>query len=431
MNNNIINTTIRKSGAGNSNTSSSLSSKVKTLLIFIMILGNLIITYDSVISTAKGATTRNIPDSYVLILTNNSDNSLAVSLGLDYKIHYNVFVNGVNTSEEFMAINFSRYDVIIIDGYLPENLTELYYLKGNINGTYEKTGVIFFGGNYTKQAITLFSDLLPIQFVIYKDFLNQSLGDFFKDQTGSSYNPLQGYLNDIYNKTLPYEIRSNEVQVSVSDAQSALPVEKQSMYVTRIAWQSCPLLYDRILTYAPKANASTLVQVPNTKEPLMVEWNYSGDASIRIIYLSPGTGKYYEYSKGKYELNEWNKPFRLWPYFNYLMYLMVYDVKGLSPDQIETYAEWPWSPIPHQHEAAIWMTFVAGLWIFNFVLFFSLGKKKRELTIQPEAIKKEEGDDQSTDENTGTSGEKPEKEAGDGKSIEENNDQNTEQNTTD
>jgi hypothetical protein len=30
----------------------------------------------------------------------------------------------------------------------------------------------------------------------------------------------------------------------------------------------------------------------------------------------------------------------------------------------------------NEKEAIIWMMFVASLWVFNFVLFFTLGKKK-------------------------------------------------------
>jgi hypothetical protein len=72
------------------------------------------------------------------------------------------------------------------------------------------------------------------------------------------------------------------------------------------------------------------------------------------------------------------------------MYLTVrwLDPAVTDPNTIESYSDWPYSPIPHVAEATLWMIFVVGLWIFNFFLFFTLGKKSRKnpvLMEQPPA----------------------------------------------
>jgi hypothetical protein len=64
----------------------------------------------------------------------------------------------------------------------------------------------------------------------------------------------------------------------------------------------------------------------------------------------------------------------------------------IDSTMINTYAQWPLSPIPHAAEATWWMIFVASLWVFNFVLFFTLGKKKkgaRDATVQAPSSERE------------------------------------------
>ena len=364
---------------------------VKTMLILSLVLMMSSIAINSVVRNVNAARPESVPDANVLIFANATVGPLTVSLGLDEKIHVSVF-NGngsVNDSADLHAIDFvNDVDVIIIDGYLPEDTDELNYLMSNINGTLATTSVLFFGGNYSFESIEFFSRILPIHFFYAKEKLNDTLSEFFEDQTGETDEPFQDYFNLIMETNNEYEIKSSEIQISTSDEQDeildveGMDEEDQSMYVTRIAWQSCPLLYDRIRTYSAKTEegAQTLVEVPNTKEPLVVTWQTPENENVQVIFVSTGTGTYFEFNKedGTYNENEWNVPFKLWPYFNYMMYAMVFDLYGLEDNLIESYALWPYSPIPHAAQATIWMIFVASLWVFNFVLFFSLGKKKKK-----------------------------------------------------
>lgn len=365
-----------------------MKKTLKSYFLLSVIGLGFIITLTSPMVFVSAATDRaDHPVANVLLLTNNTiddQNALWVSLGLDNKINTTTYLNPLaetgNATSDLTSLNFDFIDAVIVDSYLPEG-AELEFLIEHINGTQAETGLIFFGGNYTESSIYAVDDLLPIEFLVQKPELNATIYELYQNQTGLPSIPGGGYFDYVYDITDPYEVQSNEIQVAVSDAQDSLSPDDKSIYVKRIAWQSCPLLYERIFTYYTKIDegAKTLIEVPNTLEPLVSKWEYNGDPDIEVLYCSPGTADLWNHEDEA--LEEWNTPFHLWPYFNYMVYLMVFDVSNLAelPDEnIETYAEWPHSPIPHDREATIWMIFVAALWVFNFLLFFTLGKKKNE-----------------------------------------------------
>ncbi len=358
--------------------SNRFSKSIKFMFIATIILTSSFLFISSSIPSASASPGRIMPRADVLLLTNNTESVIATSLGLDDSIDTTMYLEGVNSTDDLQILNYSQYDVIIADGYLPNNNTILNTIKSNINGTNSDVGLIFFGGNYSENALVSFAPLLPVEFVIDRGVLNTTIIGFFLEQSGIPNFASREFYHQLYLQTDTYEIRKNDVQVTVSDEQEALEPESQSMYVSRIAWQSTPLLYERILTYAKKSQATTLIEVPTTKEPLIVIWEQDWDVDdiySKVIYISPGVATVWDYESG--EDDEWNTPFHLWPYFNYMLYLMVYDVKGLDPEHIESYADWPWSPIPHRREAIVWMVFVGSLWVFNFTLFFVLRRKSK------------------------------------------------------
>ncbi|MHA1699924.1 MAG: hypothetical protein ACTSWN_13870, partial [Promethearchaeota archaeon] len=182
-----------------------------------------------------------------------------------------------------------------------------------------------------------------------------------------------------------------------------------------IVWESSPLVRERIFVKDAKPGADVLVYRPDNArknyinvtsgeplynfllgEPLVVFntyglgrvlWISMGVGFIKANfsrYNTTGIGPFWNRTRIEEEGstfivdNEWNKPFYLWPYFNYFIYQSAMYLSNHSANEIDTYAKWPYSPIPHETEATIWMIFVAGLWVFNFVLFFSLGKRKKK-----------------------------------------------------
>ncbi len=352
---------------------------VKILIISTLFLSASFLLFPNGIPNVSAVPERNMPGVNVLLLTNNSHSVIATSLGLDDTIYYSQYTEGINYTTDLMVLDYSQYEVIIADSYLPDNLTVLHQIKSAINGTSADLGLIFFGGNYSENALLTFANVLPVEFVIDRGALNHTIVEFLIEQSGLPIFALNEYYNRLFDHTNFFEILTDDIQVSVSDEQEALTPEAQSIYVTRIAWESTPLLYERILTYAKKSTATTLIEVPDTKEPLVVTWENDWDGyntSSQVIYVSPGVATIWDYQKG--ENDEWNTPFHLWPYFNYFLYMMVYDIKGLEPEEIESYANWPWSPIPHRTGAIIWMVFVGSLWVFNFTLFFVLRRKSKK-----------------------------------------------------
>ncbi|MBN2155455.1 MAG: hypothetical protein JW776_05395 [Candidatus Lokiarchaeota archaeon] len=371
----------------------------KVLGIILLLFGPSLVFFNRTIPFTKATPQLIMPHANVLLFSNKSESAIAVSLGLDDRIEYSLFLASTNTTEELLALDFTSFDVIIADGYLPSNESALHKIKSNINGTEYETSLIFFGGNYSQSALLEFSSYFPVEFVIHKDALNISITKFYQEQSGFLEFATMEFYSQLYSQIETYEIHKDDVQVAVSEEQKALSKDDQSMYITRIAWQSTPLLYERILTYAKKPGAITLIEVPDTKEPLIVTWekDWDGDEKFsQVIFISPGVSTVWDYNKG--EENEWNTPFKLWPYFNYMLYMMVYDCKGLEPDQIEMYADWPYSPIPHRREAIIWMVFVGSLWVFNFTLFFVLRKKskKRDLAKSNNSLNLEESSSEDT-----------------------------------
>ncbi len=309
--------------------------------------------------------------------------------GMAYNYTSDTIINETDVAEKFPKIAWNIIDVVIVDGYLPNSMENVTTIMNYVNGTWAKKGLLFFGGNYSHfvsdAIITEFSEVLPADFVANRAIKNNYLGSSWTNITGGDaafIDVYTDYTNGLINE---YNIVDNQVEVSIN---SVLDADPNFLFkVPRIAWGSCPLLKERIQTYATRNTATdyTVVEVPSTKEPLIIMRN--GTATGRVMYISPGT---YIQTKtwDENKVDDWNKAFALWPYFNYMMYLMVRWLDPQTTDfkAIESYADWPFSPIPHFWDAVSWMAFVAGLWVFNFILFFKLGRASRKRKAAADAM---------------------------------------------
>ena len=296
-----------------------------------------------------------------------------MALGLDGRINETIFTEEMDTPGAIQSWGpLEVANVVVFDTYLPKNLTDAQYLLNKI--LEKEMGVILFGGNYSRGALNIFEPIMPAYFTINRDALNAIVGNTLTDPIGINNTAMDYYRDLIYNTTVEFTILDNQIQVS-----NTTELE-DTLFVQSIAWQSCPLLRHRFSTFAKKQGANTLVEVPDTKEPLIVIGNLKDytdiNKNIMVMFISTGVAQYYDYSRN--ETKEMNTAFKLWPYFNYFMYLSVfYCTNSFDRNNLETYAQWPYSPIPHEREATLWMMFVAFLWVFNFALFFYLGKKKK------------------------------------------------------
>ncbi len=320
----------------------------------------------------------------VVIFSNRENNAIKVALGLDDRINATVFTEAMDTPGAIQSWGpLEVANVVVLDTYLPKNLSDVQYLLNRILD--KEMGVILFGGNYSRDALNLFEAIMPAYFTIDRNALNSIVENTLSVPIGINNTAMDYYKDLIYNTTVEFTILDNQIQVSNTTELS------DTLFIQSIAWQSCPLLRHRFSTFAKKQGANTLVEVPDTKEPLIVVGNLNDYTSINknltVMFISTGVAQYLDVSRN--ETKEMNTAFKLWPYFNYFMYLSVfYCTKSFDRNNLETYAIWPYSPIPHEREATLWMIFVAFLWVFNFALFFYLGKKKkadRSLDVQADS----------------------------------------------
>jgi hypothetical protein len=309
----------------------------------------------------------------VVIFSNRENNAIKVALGLDDRINETVFTEAMDTPGAIQSWGpLEVANVVVIDTYLPKNLSDVQYLLNKI--LEKEMGVILFGGNYSRDGLNLFESIMPAYFTIDRNALNAIVENTLSQPIGINGTAMDYYKDLVYNTTVEFTILDNQIQVSNTTELS------DTLFIQSIAWQSCPLLRHRFSTFAKKQGANTLVEVPDTKEPLIVIGNLkdytSINKSLTVMFISTGVAEYKDYENN--ETKEMNTAFKLWPYFNYFMYLSVfYCTKTFDRNNLETYAIWPYSPIPHEREATLWMIFVAFLWVFNFALFFYLGKKKK------------------------------------------------------
>lgn len=317
----------------------------------------------------------------VVILSKRTENPQKVSLGLDSRVNYSVFDQSMDTPgaiKTYEPLNYA--DVVILDSYLPHLVNDTHYLLTKI--LEKEMGVILFGGHYDHEALNVFEEIMPAYFTINRKAQNGLIDNVFTGPIGLNDTAMDYFQDSVYNTTKEFTILDNQIQVQAIE-EGAL---KDTQFIQSIAWQSCPLLKQRFSTFANKKGANTLVEVPDTKEPLIVVGNVKDfttiNKNIQVIYISTGLDVYKTEDGQDAEMNT---AFKLWPYFNYFMYLSVfYCSNSFDNANLETYAQWPYSPIPHEREATIWMTFVAVLWVFNFALFFSLSRKKKADTNVPE-----------------------------------------------
>jgi hypothetical protein len=307
-----------------------------------------------------------------------------VRMGLDKADFSLTWVDQKNYS----LVNPANYNDIVVNSFLPDDAAWLDTLVDAVNVT--GRGLLFFGGYYPVFAEsngTRIKALLPVKFE--EPFTVES--ETYIDQSWVSQIELDA--NPQYN----YNGATNASRNSVG------------LLDRGIVWTSSPLVEQRIFVADAQAGADVLVYSPGSGlpktnnfklgEPLVAYWGnmpYGPCVNGRVLYVSMGIG-FIETNFSQYTITgagpfwsrtvianstqehwtTWNKPFGLWPYFNFFLYQSLEFLAKVQDTQIDTYAAWPLSPIPHAAQATWWMIFVAFLWVFNFILFFTLGRRKR------------------------------------------------------
>ena len=314
----------------------------------------------------------------VLIFMDSGNTAFRDRISLDNRLNISY---ATKDNWNLYSGNLSAYDTFIVCGFLPNSTAFIASMTAAIKGG---VGMFIWGGFYpilaqSETAYLVFKEMLPVLFE--EPFTIEE--ELYIDQ---------GWVGQI-------ELKVNDWYPYNDSESNNFPLIQRN-----VVWESSPLVKERIFVKDTPMDAKVLVYRPlqNRKEseynftrgePLVA---YRQETAGRILWVSmcvgfinatfaryttQGVGPYWNRTAipgtAEFHSTEANKPYYLWPYFNFFIYQSTMVLAWKNATQIDTYAQWPLSPIPHQAEAVAWMMFVAGLWVFNFVLFFTLGKRKK------------------------------------------------------
>jgi len=159
-----------------------------------------------------------------------------------------------------------------------------------------------------------------------------------------------------------------------------------------IAWNSAPDLKPNNMTYIPLTNINNtmnrIVDVYNTSLSLSRESNripFIGEKNKINGTVMLFTG-WLQRDPSSTEKSA-NIEFSIWPYFNYLLYGMAQQTLD---QEVDTYAVWSYSPIPHVTEQFILLLIVVVLGCLAIALFVTVKRKSGGRIDQAtiEALKK-------------------------------------------
>ncbi len=321
----------------------------KKTIVKLLISSVCIIVFVAVLFSVPSITIRrDHGQANVLLFSKGDDTSLTTSLQIDTEAINLTIITQSNIDSNFNEDLLAYTDVIIIDRFMPSKISDLHILRAYINGTNSSIGLIFFGG--LKNDLTKPDDFSDEQINMISPLLPATISPSYQvspDDTSDASHKIQISMNkNIENQVLTDREHSN-------------------ILVRHIAWTSSPLISKRMLIRSIDMNPSAIKIIESIDEAYSIisEWTLSNNGGTVILFSML--------------ITEYNNPFVLWPYFNYLMYVSVFHVKSdFSDNNIESFAEWPYSPIPHLIEIIMWFSMIGVLWVITFYWFFKFKNKK-------------------------------------------------------
>ncbi len=322
----------------------------KKLIVLITIVIISVASFSAILfSSPKIFKQREHEVANVLLFSKGKDDSLIDSLGIDSDAIHVTIITKDNIDQKFNEFLLLGTNVVIIDGYMPEKTKDLQLLINYINKKKGEIGLIFFGGlnndeieedDFSNMQINMISEILPVE-----------LGTNYKvstDDASQAERKTQVTLNiEIENQKLSDKANSN-------------------VLVKHVEWISSPLIGKRMMVKS-RSSATQIVETIDGGYSISSEWDISGGGTV-ILYSML--------------IHGYNDPFVLWPYFNYLMYVSIFHAKSdFSDSEIESYVEWPFSPIPHTFEIILWFSMIGCLWVITIYLYFKMRKKENHEEI--------------------------------------------------
>ncbi|MFW9945242.1 MAG: oligosaccharide flippase family protein [Candidatus Odinarchaeota archaeon] len=146
---------------------------------------------------------------------------------------------------------------------------------------------------------------------------------------------------------------------------------------SNIDWNSAPDMKVNNMTIIPLNSLDSSVQRVVDVYPISKNLEIETNREAIIIERAKGSGNVILFS-GWIETNA-NLDFKVWPYFNYLLYAVIFESLNLS---FQTYPSWPYSPVPHFFEQIIIGIIVFILAILAIALFLVVRRKSRSAIDQ-------------------------------------------------
>ncbi|MFW9969122.1 MAG: oligosaccharide flippase family protein [Candidatus Odinarchaeota archaeon] len=301
-------------------------SKILIISLLVLLASNILVFFLIKPAFGQGNDKKNI-----LLISKGNDRLFVQSIGID---HDNFNISVVPDTEPLVSIG-SWIDVIILFD-VKFNTSEQQIVSNFVD-----TGgaaIVFMGQNLHDNA-TLLDKL---------GFINNTL--FEAEKTKNQ----EIMLSIVHNRT--YSISRN------------------------IDWNSAPEMKIENMTIIPTASLSTSVKRIVDVYPVSRNLQIDLYRQAFILEKTIGNGKAILFS-GWLETTA-NLDFKLWPYFNYLLYGLIFESLD-SP--FHTYPTWPYSPVPHFADQIIIGVIIAILTVLAIALFVIVKKKSRSAMDQ-EAI---------------------------------------------
>ncbi len=285
-------------------------SKILVISLLVLIASNIFVFFLIKPSFAQANEAKNI-----LFISKGNDDSLVQSLGID-KENFNI--TAVSDSDPLVSIGSWVDTVILFDVQFNSSEQQIISNFVDTGGS----AIVFMGQNLHENA-TLLDELEVIDNTLF--------------EAGKSKNQ-EIMLSIVYNGT--YSISKN------IDWNSAPEMKVNNMTIIPLA--SLNSSVKRIVDVYP---ASRNLQIDLYRQPLMVE-------------RTKGSGKVFAFS-GWLETDA-NLDFKVWPYFNYLLYGLIFESLDSS---FQTYPVWPYSPVPHLLDQIIIGVIIVILAVLAIALF--------------------------------------------------------------
>ncbi|TFG16834.1 MAG: hypothetical protein EU531_05110, partial [Promethearchaeota archaeon] len=168
--------------------------------------------------------------------------------------------------------------------------------------------------------------------------------------------------NSVYNDSK--SLNSESMLFVINDATH--PISKN------IDWNSTPDIKVANMTIIPDSSLNDTVEqiidvypvsknldIENNRQPILLEKQYgAGNIILFTGWLEEGA----------------NLDFKVWPYFNYLLYTFIFESMQIS---FQTYPLWPYSPVPHLTEQIIIGIIIIVLTILAIILYVITKRKSR------------------------------------------------------